>query len=213
MRGSRGTIAGAHARMGTIDEDQMDDYYQPDRETRAGGGSQMSRSYAGIENDMNAHNQSRTLLEESIAEPGRPPQHIPGLTDFLTDEYYKKFGIHTTEASELSKFWRNNVSAVQKELRAERARKKTMTFGDGFGAFSDFGMQSPSPMGGDGKNFSKIKGAAAKIGGRSVKVIPRPELPQNNFIKKYEQFSRLYELDVCMTVDNDVKEMRDIKTA
>lgn len=42
--------------MKTIAEDQMDEYYQPDRETRAGAGSQMSRNYSGIENDKNAHN-------------------------------------------------------------------------------------------------------------------------------------------------------------
>ena len=86
-------------------------------------------------------------LEESIAEPGRPPQHVPGLTDFLTDEYFKKFGIYTSDAIELQKFWRNNVSAVQKELRAERNRKKAAsTYGDGFGAFSDFGVTSPLPL-------------------------------------------------------------------
>ena len=189
MRGARGTMAGGATQyMGTIAEDV--DYYQHDRETRAGAGSQMSRNYSGIENDKNAHNQSRSLLEESVAEPGRPPQHVPGLTDFLTDEYYKKYGIHTTEASELTKFWRNNVSAAQKAMRAERAKQKStmaMTYGDGFGAFSDFGMQSPSPMGGDGKNFSKIKGAGSvKIGGKSVKTIPKPELPKNNFLKKYD---------------------------
>ena len=57
-----------------------------------------------------------------------------------------------------------------------------MTYGDGFGGFSDFGMQSPSPMGGDGKKGIK----SVKIGGKSVKTIPKPELPKNNFLKKYD---------------------------
>lgn len=62
---------GGHQRMKTIDE-QREDYYQADHETR-GGASMMSRSHPGIENDMNAVNRSNTMLEESMAEPGRPP--------------------------------------------------------------------------------------------------------------------------------------------
>lgn len=54
---ARGTMGGGGSSyMKTIAEDQMDEYYHPDRETRVGAGSQMSRNYSGIENDKNAHN-------------------------------------------------------------------------------------------------------------------------------------------------------------
>lgn len=194
--------------MKTIDEVQREDYYQAENETR-GGASMLSRSHAGIENDMNAVNRSGNMLEESIAEPGRPPRHVNGLTDFLTEEYFKKYGIYTTEAAALQGFWRDNVSDVYKKLRMEKARRKTAPYSEGFGGFSDFGA-SPSP-GPNETTFGKLKAGPTKVGGKSVKAIPKPELPEDNFVKRYEHFSRLYELDVCKTVDDDVKEMRDLK--
>ena len=54
---------------------------------------------------MNLHNRSANL-DESVADPHRNPSYINGLTDFLTDEYYKKFGIFTADAGELQKFWK-----------------------------------------------------------------------------------------------------------
>ena len=88
----------------------------------------------------------------------------------------------------------------------EKARKKT--YGDGFGGYSDFGaMPSPGP---NETTFGKgLKAGAATVGAKSAKTIPRPELPKENFMKRYARFSKLYELDVCKTVDDDVKEMRD----
>ena len=168
----------------------------------------LSRSHAGMENDMNAANRSNNMLEESIAEPGRPPQHISGLTDFLTEEYFKKYGIYSTDAAALQGFWRNNVSEVYKALRTEKANRKTSTYGEGFGNFSaDFGSM-PSPGPGD---TTLGKKGGPKVGGKSVKVIPKPVLPKDNFMKRYARFANLYELDICKTVDDDVKEMRDSK--
>ena len=60
---------------------------------------------------------SGNLLEESVADNTRLPQFIEGLTDFLTDEYYKRLGIYTTDAKEIFTFWKNYVSAVYKEIR------------------------------------------------------------------------------------------------
>lgn len=134
----------------------------------------------------------------------------------MTEEYFKKYGIYTTEAAALQGFWRDNVSAVYKELRLEKkkekeeqTRRKTASYGEGFGGYSDFGvMPSPGP---NETTFGKAKAGAANIGAKSVKAIPRPELPKDNFMKRYARFSKLYELDVCKTVDDDVKEMRDQK--
>jgi len=121
-KGSKTTSSGfdldrSHGRMKTIAEDG--DYMMDAHETK-GGHSMMSKNYSNAELDYNRS--AANILEESIADPARPPSHIKGLTDFLTDEYYKRFGIYTTDAAELQKFWKNHVSAAYKQLREEKAR-------------------------------------------------------------------------------------------
>lgn len=39
----------------------------------------------------------------------------------------------------------------------------------------------------------------------------KPELPKDNFQRRYAKFSRLLELDVFMTVQKDINEMEDLK--
>lgn len=75
--------------MGTIMED--DDH--PEKDTR-GGYSAMSKNYSNLENE-NFANRSANPLEESIADPGRAPQRLEGLTSFLIEEYYRRYGIYT----------------------------------------------------------------------------------------------------------------------
>lgn len=134
------------ATMKTIQED--DDYFHDER--TKGGQSMLSKNNSNLENDMNHINRSN-ILEDSIAEPGRNPVRVDGLTDFLTEEYYKKFGIYTTDAGELQKFWRTNVSAAYKDWRmAKTQAKHTGGYGEGlddlglgldagFAGFSDLG--------------------------------------------------------------------------
>ena len=138
---------GSVGRMKTINED--DGYFNDAHETR-GGASMLSKNYSNAE--LDPHNRSTAnILEESIADPQRPPQHIRGLTDFLTEEYFKRFGIYTSDARELQKFWKNHVSAVYKQMREEKAKLKNQTsygadfgaemgFDVGFGGYSDLGM-------------------------------------------------------------------------
>jgi hypothetical protein len=103
----------------------------------------------------------------------------------LTEEYFKKYGIYTTEAAALQGFWRENVSAVYKELRSEKAKKKS--YADGFGGYSDFGaMPSPGP---NESTFGKPP-KAATLGAKSVKATLRPELPKDNFMKRYARFAK-----------------------
>lgn len=86
------------------------------------------------------------------------------------------------------------------------------SFGDGFGGTADFGMGSPLAR--DGKAFSDLKpGGKSKIGGKSVKHIPKPILPKDNFMKKYDLYADLKELDVCCTIDEYVREEQDRKTS
>jgi hypothetical protein len=68
---------------------------------------------------------SGNLLEESVADNTRPVEYVEGLTDFLTDEYYKRLGIYTTDPKEIFTFWKDYVSAVYKEIRQQKAKLKT----------------------------------------------------------------------------------------
>jgi hypothetical protein len=46
----------------------------------------------------------------------------------LTDEYYKRFGIYTSEEGKLGDFWKNHVSSDYKRKREEAAmRRKTQS--------------------------------------------------------------------------------------
>ena len=42
----------------------------------------------------------------------------------MTDEYYKRFGIYTSEEDKLGDFWKNHVSSDYKRKREEAAKKK-----------------------------------------------------------------------------------------
>jgi len=37
---------------------------------------------------------NQSNIDESTAAMGRPPAHVPGLTDFLRREYYRRMGIY-----------------------------------------------------------------------------------------------------------------------
>ena len=205
--------AGYGMDMKTINEDE--DLYNYGEGQTKGGHSMLSKNYS---NDQDIHQRSGNILEESIADPSRPPQHVEGVTDFLTEEYYKKFGIYTADATELQKFWKNHVSATYKEMRAQKAMLKNQTSfpidGTGFNDLSglgDFGGYSDLGMPGKGQNTQKYsKGKAGGLLGSAVKP-PKPVLPKDNFLKKYEKYSKALELDVFMTVQKDINETEDKK--
>lgn len=47
-----------------------------------------------VSNQMSGSNLHRSHgLEDSIADPNRPPIRLDGLVDFLRNEYYRKVGI------------------------------------------------------------------------------------------------------------------------
>ena len=85
-------LSSSAKQMGTIVEDE--DYIQ-DRETR-GGASGLSRNYSNMDNENAGGNRS-AYLEDSIADPGRVPDRVEGLTQFLLQEYYRSFGIYTQD--------------------------------------------------------------------------------------------------------------------
>jgi len=177
--------------MKTIQE--ADDHLYNDGETK-GGQSFLSRNPSNLENDMNYVNRSGTLLEDSIAEPGRAPIAVDGLTDFLTEEYFKRYGIYTQDNKALVTFWKDHVSAAYREHRKNLTMRKASAsqmqiagdfndlsgFDAAFGGYSDLG-QLP------GANYSAGKpGHAEKLGARGAhartsKRPPKVSLPRDNF--------------------------------
>ena len=103
----------------------------------------MSKNNSNLENDFGYANRSGNILEDSVAEPGRNPIHVDGLTDFLTEEYFKKFGIYTTDAAELQKFWKSHVSARYREIRMQKTQaKNASSFPMPGGGLDDFGFDA-----------------------------------------------------------------------
>ena len=103
--------------MGVINED--DDIL--DQVTR--GGSGMGRNYSNYDHE-NTINKSGYLGEDSIAEPGRAPRRVEGLSSFLIQEYYKRFGIYCQDADKLFKFWKDHVSENYRQMRERNQAEK-----------------------------------------------------------------------------------------
>ena len=63
-------------------------------------------------------------IEESTAALGRAPQLVPGLTEFLRREYYRRMGIYLNgslkEHGCLLNFWKDHVSETYKNLNEQK---------------------------------------------------------------------------------------------
>lgn len=73
----------------------------------------------GHDNDAGLRS-SKDPLEESVRNPNRPPERLPGLTTFLQDEYRHKFGIFCDDPPTLFIFWKDHVSSYYKIQREKR---------------------------------------------------------------------------------------------
>lgn len=75
-------------------------------------------------------NATSNNLDESTAAIGRPPTHVPGLTDFLRKEYYRRMGIYLNggrkEEGLLLNFWKDNVSEAYKSLKEQKKQQEKM---------------------------------------------------------------------------------------
>ena len=60
-------------------------------------------------------------IEDSTAAADRPPTRVPGLTDFLRKEYYRRMGIYLNggrkEEKLLVDYWKEHVSETFRKLR------------------------------------------------------------------------------------------------
>lgn len=69
--------------------------------------------------DAHRMNQSLTKysdsrLEESLRDPRRRTENIPGLVQFLIEEHRNRLGIFTQDGKKLFKFWKEYVSIFYK---------------------------------------------------------------------------------------------------
>ncbi len=61
-------------------------------------------------------------LEDSVKAPNRPPVRIEGLTEFLVESHYKRFGVYSKVEPELFKYWKDYISLAYKEERKKKAQ-------------------------------------------------------------------------------------------
>ena len=95
----------------------------------------------GHENDGGLLNRSsKDALDDSVRNPNRPPERLPGLTDFLQDEYRHKFGIFCDDPPTLFIFWKDHVSSYYKAQREKRERLR-----DAMNSYAAFDQDFSSP--------------------------------------------------------------------
>jgi hypothetical protein len=120
--------------LGRIDENAT-------MNSRSGSRSRLLQGIGGInplntsmasKGDLSVISQSNRL-EESVKAPGRPPELIEDLIDFLIDESYRKYGVYpkVTELeagkSSLFKFWKDFISV---HYRITNRNKEEKSFYD-----------------------------------------------------------------------------------
>lgn len=191
----------------------------------------MSKNYSNIENE-NFANRSANPLEDSIADPGRAPQRLEGLSSFLIEEYYRRYGIYTQDAQKLFKFWKDHVSHAYREVRERKAQEKAQqghfqTMHDfGLGDFTQFdnfiegmGVSPADPVGKKQHsadyttpNLKKPHNSYSKTNKTTTAKPPGgPQKKKSNLEKQYERFGTAYELDVRQTIEKDIKQIEDDK--
>jgi hypothetical protein len=57
-----------------------------------------------------------------VKAPNRPPVRIEGLTEFLVENHYKRFGVYSKVEPELFKYWKEYVSIAYKEERKKKTQ-------------------------------------------------------------------------------------------
>jgi len=69
---------------------------------------EMGSTHVRTINELESEDLARSgaLIEESVKDPNQNVRVIPELTEFLIEEYYKKYGIHTNEKVKLFQFWK-----------------------------------------------------------------------------------------------------------
>ena len=65
-------------------------------------------------------------LEDSVKAPNRPPVRIEGLTEFLVESHYKKFGVYSKVEPEMFKYWKDHISLAYKEERKKKAQLQAL---------------------------------------------------------------------------------------
>lgn len=125
-------------------------------------------------------------FEESFKAHGRQPQYIPGLTDFLTKEHYKRIGVFNKKETTLFNFWKSYVSAAYRERRDLKLQSKA--------GFNESAINGPQ------QSFAHKSMRSNKQVKENI-IDPNNE---NSILHKYKKFQDLYEMDVRYTIQTDV---------
>jgi hypothetical protein len=154
-------------------------------------------------NDLSQMTINSNKLDESVRAPGRPPQRIKGLTQYLVDLHYKKTGVYTK--ARLFEFWKEHVSVIYRKIKNTQR-----------GAVEEPMFDRKLERSFKGESFTNKKGNTTK-GRKSRSSSP---IKKNEDLPPYEEnvnfeslqlidFSRLYEMDVAYTIQVDLDEEND----
>lgn len=115
---------------------------------------------------------------------------IPGLTQFLSNEHYKRIGVYTKSEDALFKFWKQYVSSHHKQIRTDKLMKSKAAYGDG-----SFANISPTKKRGvsRGKNRSIQKYGSGKENGAD-------NGNENSIFALYKKYDNQFEADVLYTI-------------
>jgi hypothetical protein len=74
--------------------------------------------------DLSNISANSKLLEESVKSSHRPPINVPGLTEYLVQSHYKRYGVFSKNETELFKYWKEHISIDHKEKRKQQRASK-----------------------------------------------------------------------------------------
>jgi hypothetical protein len=151
-------------------------------------------------NDISNLTINSNKLDESVKAPGRPPQRVKGLTQYLVDLHYKKYGVYTKTG--LFEFWKEHVSVIYRQIRNNTLQK---------GAVEEPMFDRKIDRSFKGDSFANKKSFNAKASGKPKKSRSSSPLKKNEDLPPYEEnvnfesiqhidYSRLFEMDVAYTI-------------
>lgn len=169
-------------------------------------------------------------VDESVRDPSRGVEYVGGLTDFLIEEYHRKYGIYSNDDKELIKFWRNHIKTKPTGIAPQKSLAKKSKISNGFeqdcmdllGMTPDqLGLEQDAKRPSFEPNFESTiperpgEGFGAKYRKAGQKRDQAVKQLAEKF--KYEanmshvQFSNLYECDVINTIERDIDARATLK--
>ena len=183
------------------------------------------KSNSENENSLNKSGGRSNDIDRSVRDPDRPVEYVSGLTDFLIDEYFRRYGIYSSDDKQLLNFWRENIQANSLKSRLSTTTKKMKTtYTSGFDMDVEDLLKTADILGGGRSNSkstfepmfeSKIpelpgEGFGAKYKKQGKKREQSVKKLASHFkftaTKPGQQYAHLSECDVANTVYKDLEQ-------